>query len=79
MIYSRQMTDAQPEDDPYFDDCPLCQMQKAADKEGRTLSLEELKAGFEEARARGAMVGGPLLEKDEEEEPRGGETATPKL
>lgn len=68
------MTDDAPkEDDPYFDDCPLCQMQKAAEKEGRPSALEELKAGAVEARKRGAVVGGPLLAEDNEDgegEPR---------
>ena len=35
-----------------FDDCPICQALKAAEKEGRSLSLSETKAAFQKARIR---------------------------
>lgn len=42
----------------FFDDCPICQAMKAAQKEGRKLTLEELKEAFKEAKEKGALVGG---------------------
>jgi len=64
--------------DPYFDDCPICQaMQKmgirpkAVDSEGEILitslhpkQMEALKAVFREAAERGGIVGGPFFESD---------------
>ena len=35
----------------YFDDCPICQVMKLADAEGRELGLEELKGAFKSAAA----------------------------
>lgn len=37
-------------DDFLFDDCPICQAMKKADKQGRSLSLEELTKAFNKAK-----------------------------
>lgn len=44
-------------DELYFDDCPICKAQKLADEKGKELSLEELRKAFEEAKAKGGVVG----------------------
>lgn len=48
----------------FFDDCPICQAMKAAQKERRELTLEELKEAFKEAKEKGAVVGGEWFEKN---------------
>lgn len=45
--------------DEFFDDCPICQ----AIKEGKT-SLSHLKKAFQEAKKKGAIVGGRLFEEE---------------
>lgn len=50
--------------DDYFDDCPTCQAMKKAEKEGRNLTEKELLESFKEAKKKGAIVGGKLLEDD---------------
>lgn len=52
------------EEDVHFDDCPLCQMMKEAEQEGRSLSLDELKSGFRKLEKENGIVGGPLLDED---------------
>lgn len=47
----------------YFDDCPICQVMKKAEKQERSLSSEELKEAFKKAKKKGAVVSGPLLKK----------------
>lgn len=47
------------ENQHYFDDCPVCR----AMKEGRT-SMDDLHQAAKEAKAQGAIVGGPLFDKD---------------
>lgn len=56
----------------YFDDCPVCQAQKAAEEEGRNLSSEELRAAMKKAKDQGAVVGGPLLDENPPGSPRSG-------
>ena len=51
-----------PED--YFDDCPICQEMKKAEKEGRGLTENEIKLAFEESKKVGGLVGFPPDEKD---------------
>ena len=48
------------EDFDFFDDCPICQ----AMKEGKAGTLEELKAAFQKAKEKGAMVGGEIFEEE---------------
>ncbi len=45
-----------------FDDCPICQEMKKADRQGRNLTMSELKAAFQKARDQGAAVGGEWLD-----------------
>lgn len=47
-----------------YDDCPICQVMKAAEAEGRNPNQSELKKAFIESGKQGAIVGGPLLEDD---------------
>ena len=42
-------------EDIFFDDCVMCQAQKTADKEGRSLTLSELREAFRKARDNGAI------------------------
>lgn len=50
--------------DDYFDDCPVCQAMKKAEEKGKSLTTEELKEAFKKAKEKGAVVGGKLLEED---------------
>lgn len=52
----------------FFDDCPICQAMKSAQKEGKELSSEELKEAFQKAKEQGAIVGGSLIDEMEDEE-----------
>lgn len=53
----------QPSDDKeYFDDCPICQVTKFADKQGRNPTETELVKAFREAKKSGAIVGGKWFE-----------------
>ena len=42
----------------FFDDCPICRAMKAAQEQGRELTLEELKETFKKAKEQGGIVGG---------------------
>jgi len=42
----------------YFDDCPICQAMKKAEKQNRDLSEKEVKQAFKKAKkVKGAVVG----------------------
>lgn len=43
--------------DDFFDDCPICQAMKKAQKDGRNLSESEIKEAFEESKKAGGVVG----------------------
>lgn len=45
-------------DEDLFDDCPICQAMKKAKKQGRELSLEELKETFQKAKNESGIVSG---------------------
>ncbi len=47
----------------FFDDCPICRAMKAAQEQGRELTLEELKGAFKKAKKEGTVVGGEWFEK----------------
>lgn len=51
------------DDEDLFDDCPVCQAEKLAQKQGRTATLTELLAAFQKAKDKGAVVGGKYFEK----------------
>lgn len=51
-------------EEDYFDDCPICQALKKAEKEGREITLTELQEAIGKAQKQGAIVGGSLWEKD---------------
>lgn len=51
--------------DQLFDDCPVCQVQKKALKEGRTLSEEELQAAFRASEDVGGIIGGACAPEKE--------------
>ncbi len=42
----------------FFDDCPICRAEKAAQEQGRELTMEELKEAFKKSKEKGAIVGG---------------------
>lgn len=46
----------------YDDDCPLCQLLKKAEEEGKNPTMEEIKEAFLKAKEKGAIVGGECLE-----------------
>ena len=48
----------------FFDDCPVCRAMKAAQEQGRELTLEELKEVFKKAKEKGAIVGGEWFQED---------------
>lgn len=52
------------EGEEFFDDCPICQLMKAAKEHGREPTLEELKEAFKKAKEQGAVVGGQWFEND---------------
>lgn len=55
-------------DDPdyWFDDnCPICQLEKLRQIEGRELTMEEMKTAFKKVKKQGAWVGGGLFEGPE--------------
>lgn len=52
-------------EDDLFDDCPICQAMKAAQEQGRELTIEELKELFKKAKEKGAIVGGEWFDKPE--------------
>ena len=54
-----------PED--LFDDCPICQAEKAAMERGKFLTVLELKNAFQQAKEKGAVVGGSMFEKDDDD------------
>lgn len=45
-------------EEEFFDDCPICRATKAAQEQGRELSVEELKEAFKKAKDEGTIVGG---------------------
>lgn len=54
-------------DDPdywFFDDCPVCQLMKKMQEEGRQPKTSELKNTLNEAKKKGAVVGGELMEEN---------------
>jgi len=53
-----------PQEEEFFDDCPICQAMKKAKAEGRSPDLTELKEAFKKAKEQGAMVGGSWFEND---------------
>jgi uncharacterized Zn finger protein (UPF0148 family) len=55
-------------DDPdywFFDDCPVCQLMQKTEQEGRQPKTSELKDALDEAKKKGAMVGGEIIWKDD--------------
>jgi hypothetical protein len=48
----------------FFDDCPICQLLKAAEEQQREPTLEEFKEAFQKAKEKGAVVGGKWFEDD---------------
>jgi hypothetical protein len=52
------------ENDFFFDDCPICQAMKMAEKRGRDLSPSELKDAFQRAKNQGRVVGGEWFDED---------------
>lgn len=40
----------------YLDNCPICQAMKKGEEEERSLSLNELKEAFREAKKKGGIV-----------------------
>jgi hypothetical protein len=56
-----------PED--LFDDCPVCQAEKMAMERGKSLTTTELKNAFQQAKEKGAVVGGSAFEKDDDFNP----------
>ena len=54
-------------DDPdywFFDDCHVCQLMKKMEQGGRQPKILELKNAFNEAKKKGAVVGGEIMEKN---------------
>lgn len=54
-------------DDPdyWFDDnCPVCQLMKKMQQEGRQPKTSELKGAFDKAKKEGAVVGGEIMENN---------------
>lgn len=49
----------------YFDDCPICQAMKEAENQGGDLGAYELTKAFKKAKEKGAVIGGPLLDKED--------------
>lgn len=56
------------DEEDFFDDCPVCQTMKAAQKEGRSPTLPELKEAYQKAKDQGAIVGGEWFEKSTDSE-----------
>lgn len=50
-------------EDALFDDCAVCQAQKDALLEGRTLTPAEMKEAFKQAKSQGGIVGGALFDE----------------
>ncbi len=54
-------------DDPdywFFDDCPVCQLMKKMEQGGGQPKASELRDAFDEAKKKGAVVGGELMEEN---------------
>lgn len=51
-------------DEDLFDDCPVCQLMKKMQQKGRQPKVSELKSVFDEAKKKGALVGGKLMERN---------------
>jgi hypothetical protein len=56
----------QNKDEEFFDDCPICQVVKAAREQGREPTLSELKEAFKKAKDNGAVIGGEWFEEKKE-------------
>ena len=56
----------QNKNEEFFDDCPICQVVKAAKEQGREPTLSELKEAFKKAKDNGAIVGGDWFEENKE-------------
>ena len=54
-------------DEEFFDDCPICQLMKAAKEQGREPTEEELKEAFKKAKEQGGIVGGEWFKEDKKE------------
>lgn len=52
------------DDDDFFDDCPVCQATKFAQKSGKIPTFSELLSAMKQAKEKGAVSGGPLLEEN---------------
>ncbi len=52
-------------DNQYFDDCPICQAMRKAEKEGKSLDPVELAKAFNKANKMGGITGG-VPEKTQE-------------
>ncbi|MFA6296358.1 MAG: hypothetical protein WC663_03320 [Patescibacteria group bacterium] len=50
----------------FFDDCPICQVAKKAQEEGRELEMGELKEAFKQAKEQGSLVRGEMFDEEEE-------------
>ena len=48
----------------YDDDCPVCQLIKKMEQEKRQPETSELKSAFDEAKKKGAVVGGEMMENN---------------
>jgi len=58
-------------DDPdywFFDNCPLCQLLKKAEEEGRNPTMEETKKAFLKTKERGGIVGGEWFKEPKEKQ-----------
>lgn len=53
--------------DKYFDDCPICQAMKKAEKENRDLSEKEVKKAFKKAKKVKDAVVGDFYDKNQEQ------------
>lgn len=49
--------------DDYFDDCPICQAMRQAEKEGKALSESKLARAFEKSKDAGWIVGIPSFDE----------------
>lgn len=50
-------------EEDFYDDCPICQAMKEAEKEKRELSSGELKKAFTQAKEKGGIVGGEWFDE----------------
>lgn len=52
------------DDDDFFDDCPVCQLMKKTQEERQQPKTSELKNALNEAKKKGAVVSGELMEEN---------------